>query len=162
MRNSNRQWILRKRPQGDIKPGDLELVETPIPVPGPGQILVRTLYLSLDPTNRIWMSDMEQYMPPVQIGDVMRGGTLSVVEESNNPNVPKGGVGPGIVGWQEYAVLDGGQKIARSGAPLTAYMSVLGMTGATAYFGLLDIGKPVAGGNLVVSAPAGGPGSLLG
>ncbi len=75
MRNSNRQWLLRKRPEGEIKAGDLELVETPIPVPGPGQILARTLYLSLDPTNRIWMSDMEQYMPPVQIGDVMRGGT---------------------------------------------------------------------------------------
>ena len=79
MRNSNRQWILRKRPVGEIKPGDLEMVEQPIPVPGPGQILVRTLYLSLDPTNRIWMSDMDQYMPPVQIGDVMRGGTIGVV-----------------------------------------------------------------------------------
>ena len=80
MAKSNRQWILKKRPVGDIKPGDLEFVETPLPEPGPGEFLARTVYLSLDPTNRIWMSDMEQYMPPVQIGEVMRGGTLSVVE----------------------------------------------------------------------------------
>src|SRR6202166_4140666 len=100
MRNSNRQWILRKRPVGEIKPGDLELVEQPIPEPGQGQILTRTLYLSLDPTNRIWMSDMDQYMPPVQLGDVMRGGTLSVVERSNNPDFKPGDIVNGIAGWQ--------------------------------------------------------------
>ncbi len=79
----NRQWRLAQRPVGDVKPGDLVLQESPKPVPGKGQILVRNLYLSLDPTNRIWMSDMDQYMPPVEIGDVMRGGTLGVVEHSN-------------------------------------------------------------------------------
>src|SRR6185503_2923028 len=162
MTKMNRQWLLKRRPVGDIKAGDLELVEQPIPKPGPGQFLARTVYLSLDPTNRIWMSDMEQYMPPVQIHDVMRGGTLSVVEESNNPGFQKGDIVSGVVGWQEYAVLDGGQKLARSGAPLTAYMSVLGMTGATAYFGLLDIGKPVAGETVVVSAAAGAVGSIVG
>ena len=162
MTKVNRQWILKRRPVGDIKPGDLELVEQPLPKPGPGQFLARTLYLSLDPTNRIWMSDMEQYMPPVQIGDVMRGGTLSVVEESNNPGFQRGDIVSGVVGWQEYAVLDGGQKIVRDAAPLTAYMSVLGMTGATAYFGLLDIGKPVAGETVVVSAAAGAVGSIVG
>jgi NADPH-dependent curcumin reductase CurA len=161
MRNSNRQWILRKRPEGDIKPGDLELVEQPIPVPGPGQILVRTLYLSLDPTNRIWMSDMEQYMPPVEIGDVMRGGTLGVVEQSNNPDFAPGDIVNTFTGWQEYVVQDGAQKLAK-GVPLPAYMSVLGATGATAYFGLLDLGKPKAGETVVVSAAAGAVGSIVG
>ena len=83
----NRQWRLKKRPVGDVAPGDLELVSSPVPVPGPGQALVRNIYLSLDPTNRIWMSDMDQYMPPVEIGDVMRGGTIGVVEASNNPDL---------------------------------------------------------------------------
>jgi NADPH-dependent curcumin reductase CurA len=161
MRNSNRQWILRKRPIGDIKQGDLELVESPIPVPGPGQFLARTVYLSLDPTNRIWMSDMEQYMPPVGLGEVMRGGTLSVVEQSNNPDFKPGDLVSGISGWQEYDVLSGGQKMP-PGVPLKATMSVLGMTGATAYFGLLDLGKPQPGETVVVSAAAGAVGSIVG
>jgi NADPH-dependent curcumin reductase CurA len=162
MNRSNKQWILKRRPVGEIRAGDLDLVEQPVPKPGPGQFLARTVYLSLDPTNRIWMSDMDQYMPPVQIGDVMRGGTLSVVEESNNPDFHKGDVVSGIAGWQEYMVMDGGQKIPRGPAPLTASMSVLGMTGATAYFGLLDIGQPKAGETVVVSAAAGAVGSIVG
>jgi NADPH-dependent curcumin reductase CurA len=161
MRNSNRQWILRKRPVGDIKPGDLELVEQPIPVPGPGEILIRTVYLSLDPTNRIWMSDMDQYMPPVNIGDVMRGGTIGIVEQSNNPGFKPGDIVNGIAGWQEYSVAPAAQKLA-PGVPLPAYMSVLGATGATAYFGLLDLGKPQPGETVVVSAAAGAVGSIVG
>jgi len=161
MRNSNRQWILKKRPVGDIKPGDLELVEAPIPVPGPGQILVRTVYLSLDPTNRIWMSDMEQYMPPVNLGEVMRGGTLGVIEQSNNPDYAPGDIVNTFTGWQEYVVADGAQKLAK-GVPLPAYMSVLGATGATAYFGLLDLGKPQPGETVVVSAACGAVGSIVG
>lgn len=162
MRNSNRQWILRKRPTGDIQPGDLELVDSPIPDPGPNQFLARTIYLSLDPTNRIWMSDMEQYMPPVGLGEVMRGGTLSVVVRSNNPAYEPGDIVSGIAGWQEYAVMDFAQKLPKTGVPLPAYMSVLGMTGATAYFGLLDIGQPKSGETVVVSAAAGAVGSIVG
>jgi len=162
MRNSNRQWILKRRPVGEIREGDLELVEKPLPVPGPGEMLLRTLYLSLDPTNRIWMSDMEQYMPPVQLGDVMRGGTIGVVEQSNNPDFKPGEIVNGIAGWQEYSVAPGGQKIPKGPLPLTASMSVLGATGATAYFGLLDIGKPQAGETVVVSAAAGAVGSIVG
>lgn len=161
MRNANRQWILKKRPTGDIKPGDLELVESPIPVPGPGQVLLRTLYLSLDPTNRIWMSDMEQYMPPVALGEVMRGGTLCVVERSDNPAFKPGDVVSGIAGWQEYSLADFAMPVRRD-VPLTASMSALGMTGATAYFGLLDIGKPQPGETVVVSAAAGAVGSIVG
>src|SRR5947199_10188620 len=104
MMTTNRQWILKRRPVGDIQAGDLELKETPLPELRPGQFLARTVYLSLDPTNRIWMSDMEQYMPPVQVGEVMRGGTLSGAEESRNPAFEKGNIAPGIAGWQQYAV----------------------------------------------------------
>src|SRR5512146_88266 len=158
MRNSNRQWILKRRPVGEIKAGDLELVEKPIPVPGRGQILVRTLLLSLDPTNRIWMSDMDQYMPPVQLGDVMRGGTIGVVEQSNNADYKVGDIVNGLAGWQEYSLADAAQKMTKGPVPLSAYMSVLGMTGATAYFGLLDLGKPQVGETVVVSAAAGAVG----
>jgi NADPH-dependent curcumin reductase CurA len=162
MAKLNRQWILKKRPVGDIRPGDLELVESPVPAPEPGQVLGRTIYLSLDPTNRIWMSDMEQYMPPVEIGDVMRGGTLSVVEESNHPDFQPGDIFSGIGGWQEYSVEAPAQKLPKGPVPLSAYMSVLGMTGATAYFGLLDIGQPKKGETVVVSAAAGAVGSIVG
>ena len=115
MRNSNRQWRLKRRPDGDIKPGDLELTESPKPVPAAGEVLIRNVYLSLDPTNRIWMSDMDQYMPPVEVGDVMRGGTLGVVEQSNNPAFTTGDiVMPGLGGWQDYIVSPFGQKIENS------------------------------------------------
>ncbi|MCC6919299.1 MAG: NADP-dependent oxidoreductase [Alphaproteobacteria bacterium] len=160
----NRQWILKKRPVGDVAPGDLELVETPVPVPGDGEMLVRNIYLSLDPTNRIWMSDMDQYMPPVEIGDVMRGGTIGVVEASNNPAFKPGDiVQPAMAGWQEYVVTSAAGKVAASkDTPMLAYMSGLGGTGATAYFGLLDIGKPKPGETVVVSAAAGAVGSIVG
>ena len=99
MSRTNKQWILKRRPHGEIRAGDLELVEKPVPSPGPGQFLARTVYLSLDPTNRIWMSDMDQYMPPVEIGDVMRGGTLGVVRQSNNPDYKVGDIVSGIAGY---------------------------------------------------------------
>jgi NADPH-dependent curcumin reductase CurA len=163
MRNSNRQWRLKRRPAGDIKQGDLHFAEAPKPVPGPNEILIRNVYLSLDPTNRIWMSDMDQYMPPVEVGDVMRGGTLGVVEQSNNPGFKVGDIVlPRLGGWQDYTVAAFAQKIEKGSLPLTAYMSVLGITGATAYFGLLDIGKPKAGETVVVSAAAGAGGSIAG
>ena len=159
----NRQWILARRPVGDIAAGDLELREAPIPEPAEGEFLARTIYLSLDPTNRIWMSDQDQYMPPVNIGEVMRGGTLGVVERSRHPGFKPGDIVSGIGGWQDYALAHVAQKLpAQANLPLPAYMSVMGMTGATAYFGLLDIGKPQAGETLVVSAAAGAVGSIVG
>lgn len=160
----NRQWVLRRRPEGEIAPGDLELVNAPRPTPGPGQILVRNIYLSLDPTNRIWMSDIDQYMPPVEIGDVMRGGTIGVVEDSNNPAYKPGDiVQPFDMGWQDYVVTGGGQTLQVSkDVPILAYMGGLGMTAVTAYFGLLDIGKPQPGETVVVSAAAGAVGSIVG
>lgn len=88
----NRQWILRSRPEGEIEAGHLGLVTTPLRPLAEGEVLCRTIYLSLDPTNRIWMSDRDQYLPPVGIGDVMRGGVLSVVEESRSPKVKVGSI----------------------------------------------------------------------
>jgi NADPH-dependent curcumin reductase CurA len=169
MRNSNRQWRLKQRPVGDIQSGDLELGDSPKPVPGAGEILVRNIYLSLDPTNRIWMSDMEQYMPPVAIGDVMRGGTLGVVEQSNADGFAPGDIVlPGMGGWQDYTIASAsGPMPARKlpsipGVSLSSYMSALGATGATAYFGLLDLGKPQTGETVVVSAAAGAVGQIVG
>ena len=169
MRNSNRQWRLKQRPVGEIKAGDLELIEAPKPVPGSGEMLVRNIYLSLDPTNRIWMSDMEQYMPPVVIGDVMRGGTIGIVEQSNAPGFEVGDIAmPGMGGWQDYSLgATTGPFASRKlpklpGVPMTSYMSALGFTGATAYFGLLDLGQPKAGETVVVSAAAGAVGQIVG
>ncbi|MEE4382889.1 MAG: NADP-dependent oxidoreductase [Pseudomonadales bacterium] len=159
-------WVLKRRPQGRITREDFDWSETKLPEPGNGQVLVRTVYLSLDPTNRIWASDMEQYMPPVELGEVMRGGTLGVVEASGHPDFSPGDVVQGMWGWQSHYLSEGGQGLTKMprtpGVPLDAYMSVLGATGMTAYFGLLDIGKPQPGETVVVSAAAGAVGSIVG
>jgi NADPH-dependent curcumin reductase CurA len=161
-----KRWVLRRRPVGEIQPGDLELVEEPIRDLGDGEVLVRTLYLSLDPTNRIWMSDQDQYMPPVQIGDTMRGGSLGVVEQSRSDRFKQGDVvNTGLGGWTTHVVADGAMvfPVRRiPGVPLTANMSVLGGTGLTAWFGLCEIGKPQPGETVVVSAAAGAVGSIVG
>jgi NADPH-dependent curcumin reductase CurA len=162
----NQKWMLKRRPELQVATGDLELMEAPIPDLQYGEILVRNLYLSLDPTNRIWMSDRDQYLTPVAIGDVMRGVTLGVVEESRSQRFAPGDlVMSGEGGWQLYTVCK--ERLARkvapqSDAPLTAHLSVLGGTGMTAYFGLLDICNPQPGETLVVSAAAGAVGSIVG
>jgi NADPH-dependent curcumin reductase len=162
----NRQWRLARRPVGDISDGDLELRIDPRPTPGPGEVLLRTLYLSLDPTNRIWMSDQVQYMPPVEIGAVMRGGNLAVVEQSNDPALPVGALCMGTLdGWQDYQVAPAGmvRMLPRiPGFPVTGWLSVAGLTGVTAWFGIMDIGKPRPGETVVISAAAGGVGSIAG
>lgn len=166
MARINRQWRLARRPEGNFKNSDLEFSEEPVRGLDDGEVLVRNIYLSLDPTNRIWMSDVDQYMPPVEIGEVMRGGTLGVVEESKFEGLAPGDVVlPGLGGWQDF-VIGAGEEMSKLptelGVPLPAFMSVLGMTGATAYFGLLEIGKPQPGETVVVSAAAGAVGSIVG
>ena len=100
---TNHQWILRRRPVGEIGPGDLEYVTRETAPLKDGEVLVRTVYLSLDPTNRIWMSDQDQYLPPVEVGDVMRGGGIGVVEESRSASFPVGAVvNTGLGGWQSH------------------------------------------------------------
>jgi NADPH-dependent curcumin reductase CurA len=166
MARVNRQWVLRQRPKGLIRPGDLELVEGPVPALKESQVLVRTVYLSLDPTNRTWMNDAEGYLPPVPIGGVMRGLTLGVVEESRSSRFRAGDVvSPMAGGWADYAVVNEMElrQVHRApGMPLTANLSVLGMTGMTAYFGVTDVLKARAGETLVISAAAGAVGSIAG
>lgn len=163
--SANRQWRLARRPTGDLADDNLELVDSPMPEPADGEVLVRTIYLSLDPTHRIWMSDMDQYMEPVAIGDVMRGGTLGVVESSRDPALAPGDLVQGMWGWQDYAAVPAKtlrRKLPPDGPPLTAYMGLLGSIGCTAYFGLLELGRPQPGETVVVSAAAGAVGSVAG
>ena len=163
----NRSWKLKRRPKGIINEKDLELVSEEVPQITDGQILAKTIYFSLDPTNRIWMSDIDQYMEPVEIGDVMRaGGSLAVVEETKVSHIKVGDIIQGGMhgGWQEYFIVPGEEASAISlteSIPLTALISVLGFTGPTAYFGFLDIGKPKKGETVVVSAAAGAVGSIV-
>ena len=164
MTQVNRQWRLARRPVGEISQGDLELHEEPLRALTEGEVLVRNVYLSLDPTNRVWMSDMDQYMEPVQVGDVMRGGVLGVVEESRNDRFAPGDLVTTMDGWQDYHISTGtlGKLPSGTALPLPAFGSVLGGTGITAYFGLLDIGEPKPGETVVVSAAAGAVGSIVG
>ena len=136
-----------------------------LPEPGDGELLVRNVYLSLDPTHRIWMSDIDQYLPPVQIGEVMRGTTLGVVEASRSKRFEPGQVVTARSGWEDYSVVQEGaaRRVPElPGVPLTAHMSVLGVTGLTAWFGMTDIGRPRPGETVVVSAAAGAVGSVAG
>lgn len=164
----NRRFLLRERPSGDFDPKVLQRVVEPVPVPGPGQALVRNRYLSLDPTNRIWMSEAEGYLPPVALGEVMRGGAVGEVVASNSRKFPLGAKVAGLLGWQDYALIsDSGDTLVQVipnwlPAPLTATMGVLGATGMTAYFGLTDIGKLKRGETVVISAAAGAVGSIAG
>jgi len=163
----NRQFRLKARPEGRIERGHFDFVESPAPEPGPGEALVQVLYLSLDPTNRIWMSDMDQYMPPVAIGEVMRGGGIGVVLKSNSTRYQVGDHVLGLTGWQDYCLADEGANAmsvlpADLPIPLSTMLGACGMTGVTAYFGLLELGRPQPGDTVLVSAAAGAVGSVVG
>jgi len=162
----NLQWRLGRRPDAHLNESHFNWHEEAIPDDlDEGHVLVRTLYLSLDPTNRIWASDMDQYMPPVRIGDVMRGANLGVVEDSRDENLPVGSIVSGMWGWQSYYCgrSSGLQRIEPiKGIPLSAYISVLGINGMTAYYGLFDVGNVRPSDTVVVSAAAGSVGSLVG
>ena len=161
----NRQWRLAARPVGLVKESDFEWREEPVPTPGEGELLVHNLYLSLDPTNRGWMNQTATYLRPAAIGEVMRGITLGVVEQSRHAQFPEGALVQGTLGWQDYALTNGaGLTLLPNdpSIPLTAHLGLYGIIGPTAYFGLLDIGKPRAGETLTVSAAAGAVGSLVG
>jgi len=164
----NRRFTLKTRPTERVSRANFDLVHTEIPEVKDGEALVRNLYLSLDPTNRMWMSDVDQYMPPVAIGEVMRGLALGVVEASKNPKYKVGDNVSGLLGWQDYAVIGDdspfGFTVLPKGLPipLPTMLGAVGMTGLTAYFGLIEIGRPQEGETLVVSAAAGAVGSVVG
>ena len=166
MAESNRRFLLRERPSGRIQPDTFEFVEEDIPEIGEGEALVRTEWISLDPTNRTWINDTPTYLPPVAIGEVMRAAGLGRVVESNNPNYELGQLVQGLVGWQDYVVASDSMPLLPvsevPGVSPSTYMGALGMTGLTAWVGINDIGKPQPGETVVVSAAAGAVGSVAG
>lgn len=167
MAEMNRQWLLAARPQGMVKESDFQYHEAPLPDLEDGQFLVRSCYIAFEPAMRGWMDDRPSYIPPIQIGEVMRAVTTGQVIASKHPGYQPGDCVQGGFGWQEYAVTTGkgglmpASKIP-AGASLTAPLGVLGITGLTAYFGVLDIGQPKGGETCVVSGAAGATGSIAG
>jgi NADPH-dependent curcumin reductase CurA len=162
----NRQILLRKRPVGAPSVDDFEAAEAPVGVPGPDEVLLRNLYLSIDPAIRGWMSDAKSYLPPIAIGAPVRSGTLSQIVESNAEGWPPGQIVQALASWEMYSVVSSrmlhGKVRAIDGIPLSTMLSVLGGTGLTAYFGLLEVGQPKEGETVLVSAAAGGVGSIVG
>jgi NADPH-dependent curcumin reductase CurA len=164
MPETSRQIRLARRPQGEPVAADFELARVPKPEPGPGQVLTRTIYLSLDPYMRGRMNAEKSYADPVPIGGVMEGGGVGVVEVSNFSGLAAGDIVVGRTGWQDYAVSDGAalRKVDPTVAPISTAVGVLGMPGMTAYTGLLNIGQPKEGETLVVAAASGAVGSVVG
>lgn len=161
--HSNRGLILKSRPKERCSLENFSLVDIPLEPLRSGEIRIETLYLSVDPTNRIWMSDMPGYMPPVALGEIMRALGLGRVVESASPAYKVGDYASGLLGWQEVVTVDAAHvnKVEPiEGVPLSLFLGPLGMTGLTAYFGLKHIGKPKAGETVVVSAAAGAVGSI--
>jgi NADPH-dependent curcumin reductase len=160
----NRRIVLARRPEGAPVPADFRLERLPVPVPGAQQVLLRTLYLSLDPYMRGRMSDAPSYAPPVALGAVMTGQTVSVVATSNLPGFQVGEHVLANVGWQDFGLSDGRDlvKLDMQSGPVSYALGVLGMPGLTAYVGLLDIAQPRAGETLVVAAASGAVGSVVG
>jgi NADPH-dependent curcumin reductase CurA len=164
MAQSAKRVVLASRPVGEPKPTDFRIEDYAPPSPGDGQVLLRTIWLSLDPYMRGRMSDGPSYSAPVPIDGVMEGGAVCEVMESKFPNLAKGDIVLSHTGWQQYAVADGKmlRKVDPKIAPISTAVGVLGMPGMTAYMGLLEIGKPKAGETVVVAAASGAVGSAVG
>src|SRR4051794_16415567 len=161
---TNHQFRLAARPTGMPDRSNWDYTEEPVPDPGDGEVAVEVLYISLDPAMRGWMNEGRTYVPPVGIGEVMRAVGVGRVIGTKHPDFAEGDHVTGLFGVQEYAVLDGAglTKVDPELAPLPIYLNVLGMPGMTAYFGLLDIGKPEPGQTVVVSGAAGAVGATVG
>jgi NADPH-dependent curcumin reductase CurA len=165
MSETNRRFILKSRPQGRITEDTFELTHEPVPEIGDGEALVRTQWISLDPTNRMWIGEEPTYLPPVAIGEVMRGVGLGQVVASKHPSYQEGQLVQGLTGWQDWVVVSDSAPLLPvpeiPGVSPSAYLGVLGVTGLTAWVGLKDIGRPQPGETLVVSAAAGAVGSAV-
>ena len=160
----NAQCRLAARPVGLPKASDWDYVEEPAPEPADGQFLVELQYISLDPAMRGWMNDVRSYIPPVGIGEVMRAAAIGRVAESRHPDYEVGELVTGAFGVQRYAISDGSgvTRVDTSLAAPPVYLGTLGLSGLTAYFGLLDIGRPEPGQTVVVSGAAGSVGNIVG
>jgi NADPH-dependent curcumin reductase CurA len=161
---THRRIVLAARPTAEPADGDFRIEEVPVPKPGPREVLVRIIYLSLDPYMRGRMRDAASYAQPVGIGQVMTGGTVGEVVASNHPDFKVGDIVEDRLGWQEYAIGPGAamRKVDPALAPISTANGVLGMPGMTAYFGLFEVGQPKAGDTVVVSAASGAVGQLVG
>jgi len=166
MSEVNRRFLLRERPAGRIDDRTFELVEEAVPEIGDGEALVRNRWISLDPTNRMWIGETPTYLPPVAIGEVMRAGALGEVVASNSPDYHVGQLVQGLGGWQDYVTASASAPMMAMpeipGVSPSLFLGTLGMTGLTAYVGMFDIGRPKAGETVVVSAAAGAVGSVAG
>lgn len=166
MTSDVQRWVLRRRPAQTVTDGDLELVSAPSAPIGDGQVRVRTIYLSIDPTHRIWMSERKQYLPPIPIGGVVRGSTIGVVVESRASQFVPGEIVSSWLGyWESESVVDAATVRAlpsTPGVPLSAWMSVLGGTGLTAWFGINAVAQVQPGEVVTISAAAGAVGSIAG
>jgi NADPH-dependent curcumin reductase CurA len=160
----NHQFRLASRPKGMVKREDFDYVEDPLPPLVDGQVLVKILYVSLDPAMRGWMNEGRSYVPPVQLGEVMRAATAGQIVESKSEKLAVGDSVSGWLGVQEYAVCDENAvfKVNTETVPLPTYIGALGMPGMTAYFGLLEVGAAKEGETVVVSGAAGAVGSVVG
>lgn len=158
------QVRMRRRPAGRVTPDDFEFVDRPCPEPGPGQVLVRNTWLSLDPYQRTRMDAVRTYVDPMQVGDLMPGGTVGEVLASRADTIPVGATVAGWLGWQTLGVADAAtlRVLDTAAAPPQAALGVLGMTGVTAHYGLVRIGQARAGETVLVSAAAGAVGGVVG
>jgi len=162
MPEQNRRLVLAQRPTGNVDESTIRLQEDEIPEPGDGQTLVRNRFLSIDPTIRTWMDDVPGYLPPIKLGEVVRAPAVAEVVKSNSGRYEEGALVFGLTGWQDYALVDDGLQALPAGVDPTAALSVFGVTGMTAYFGLLDVGRIKEGDTVVVSGAAGATGSTVG
>ena len=161
----NRQVVLAARPQGVPQAEHFRIVEAAVPSPGPGQVLVRNEWLSVEPAMRGWVNAVANYSEPVAVGAVMRSFAAGKIVQSGHPDWPEGIAVTGLFGWQEYALVDAAaiqRRVDDGGLPLSTCLGILGINGVTAHYGLLQIGQPRAGETVVVSTAAGSVGSCVG
>jgi NADPH-dependent curcumin reductase CurA len=165
--SESRRMVLMRRPVGQVRDDDFELQSAPVPEPGEGEVVVRVCWLSFDPAQRGWLDDVKSYIPPVALGEAMRATGVGQIVASRRAEFPVGALVSGTFGWQEHAVSDGGGMIlplrhVPDGVPPTAALGILGTTGLTAYFGLLEVGRMRERDVVLVSGAAGATGSTVG
>jgi NADPH-dependent curcumin reductase CurA len=162
MSAQNRRLVLAQRPTGNVDASTVRLEREEVPDPSPGQALVRNRFISIDPTIRTWMDDAPGYLPPIGLGEVVRAPAVSEVVKSNTDHYAVGALVFGLTGWQDYALIDDGLQQLPAGIEPTAALSVFGVTGMTAYWGLIDVARIKEGDSVVISGAAGATGSTVG
>jgi NADPH-dependent curcumin reductase CurA len=165
MSDRNRRLVLAERPSGMVDESTVRIEEADVPQPGPGEALARVRFLSIDPTIRTWMDDAPGYLPPIGIDEIVRGGGIAEVVESNCERYSPGDLLFGMTGWQDYVIADEGERAMQPlppGVSPQVALGLFGITGMTAYFGLLDVGRLKEGDVVVVSGAAGATGSTVG